>query len=176
MVLKLLFDQIKLMNDFLLHLLAQSTIELDENIGLQEVRLTFFPQPDFAVGEFSILSWLSFIGGIATVGLIAYWIFLILAASFSALQSSGEAEGLAESYNKLKSTFIGAGLAFLFPLALTLVGVIMGLGPFWTWPKAFQRCESSQYTFYYQALLAEEVDNTREVAAVQAEDICGYNN
>ncbi len=147
--------------------------KLDKNIGLEEIRIPVFNQITLPNNEYSTaLSWASFIGGLFSIGLVIFWIYLLLRASFKMLQSEGNSDGVEDSYAKLKSTFIGAALAIAFPIALSIVGGILGLGPLWSWPAAFRNCPGVGAGRYYFQEVLEQSKNGESGAKERAEGIC----
>ncbi len=152
--------------------------KIDPVIGLQPVSITFFNQIALPGGPYStVLSWISFGGSIASIGLIVFWIYRLIKASAEALQSEGNEEGLAEAYKKVKSVFIGAALAILFPVGLSVIGFLMGLGPIWSWPAALRSCPGANGTdsgFYFQEVL-KQVNNGVSDPTGAADAACGYD-
>lgn len=115
----------------------------------------------------SILSWLSFFGGLLTIVLLIYWVFRILVSSINAIRSEGDKEKLENAIKSIRSNFIGAVVTLAFPIILSLIGVVLGVGTVFDWPKSFRFCpEESEYTFYFEAFLKE---GTQELA----EQKCG---
>lgn len=139
---------------------------LDNNIGLQEIRVPVFSSfIDFNTETASIFSWLSFLGALATIGLVVFWVFLLIKAGVKGLQSQGTPEGLADAFKQVQSVLIGAVISLIFPFALSLIGLFFGIGTIFSWPKMFQFCsESSGFQFYYQALLDESSGGDRSAA------------
>jgi len=136
---------------------GEVNLNVDERIGLQTISIPYFDQIAIPGDEYSTtLSWLSFIGSVASIAIVAFWIVLVLRAAFSALQAEGEPEQMAESFKKLRSVFIGAAIAIAFPIGLSLIGFFFGLGPLWTWPAAFRDCPNSTNRYYYQEVLDQE--------------------
>lgn len=139
---------------------------LDENIGLQEIRIPIFASfIDFDTNNASILSWASFIGALATVGLVVFWVFLLVRAGVKGLQSQGDATNLGDAYKSVQAVLIGAAVTMIFPLFLSIVGLLLGIGTIFSWPKMFQFCDdSTNYEFYYQALLDAKNDSDHSKA------------
>ncbi len=144
-----------------------------EGVGLEEpIVIPFFNQIALPNDPyFSALSWLSFIGLLVSIGLIIFWIALIIRAAFQALQSEGNEEGMAESFNKLKSVFIGAGISIAVPIILSLIGGIMGLGPLWNWPAAFRGCPNTDRSFFFQEVIYQSGNNIQDPVKA-AENAC----
>lgn len=144
--------------------------EIDENVGLEELRIPIFNNfIDFNTNNASIFSWISFAGALATVGLVIFWIFLLIRAGVKGMQSQGNQEGIAESFKQVQSILLGAGISLAFPIVLSLIGLLLGIGTIFSWPKMFQFCtESSGFQFYYQALLdsslPESANGNQDVA------------
>lgn len=139
---------------------------LDDNIGLQEIRVPIFSSfIDFNTENASIFSWLSFIGALATIGLVVFWIFLLVKAGVKGIQSQGNPEALGEAFKQVQSVLIGAIISLIFPFVLSVIGLFFGIGTIFSWPKMFQFCEeSSGVQFYYQALLDESAGGDKDVA------------
>ncbi len=129
------------------------SVDIPDNFKLQPIIIPLFTSANTV--NFSIFSWLAFAGGLATVGLVIFWVFLIIKAAIGALQSEGKPEGLAEAGNKVKSVFIGMLITFLFPAVLSVAGAFLGIGNIFQWPKMLSVCNSSQYNYYFQAFLKE---------------------
>ncbi|MDQ6986087.1 MAG: hypothetical protein Q9M91_05790 [Candidatus Dojkabacteria bacterium] len=148
--------------------------DLDSKISLQSITINYFPQPLDPGGEYAtVLSWLSFFGILITIGAAVFWIFLLLKAGLFAFKSEGDEVALAESYKKVKSVFIGAGLSFLFPMILTVVGFAVGVGGIWTWPKAFRDCPNDpDLNFYFQAVLEVDESIPANRVDIEAETRC----
>lgn len=147
-----------------------SDLNIDDSIDLQPITIPFFPQLALPGTEYdTIWSWISFFGALFTLGMLAFWIFLILKAGLNVYQKQGQPEGIQESMQRLKSVFIGAGLSMIIPIFFVVVGAILGLGAPWRWPAALRSCPNSapqpgtvsatnpegskQYDFYFQAVL-----------------------
>ena len=158
---KILILIILSLNTFIFKLLisaqSDSNLDLDTNIGLEKINIPFFSQPLLAGNRYyTFLSWASFLGTIISFAIVAYWIFLILRAAFEALQSGSDSEKLEASFGRVRSAFIGATIALLFPIILTIIGFIFGLGPLWSWPSAFRECPSNRESiFFFQEVLLQ---------------------
>ncbi|MCA9381586.1 hypothetical protein KC678_04940 [Candidatus Dojkabacteria bacterium] len=146
-------------SSFVIKVSAQSTTDLniDDKIGLQPISFDFFPQIGLGVDQYyTIFSWVSFVATLFSIGLVAFWIYLIVRAAFEALRSEGDAEKLQGSFEKIKSTFIGASVALIFPILLTVFGYILGLGALWSWPSALRECPSTnESAFFFQEVLRQ---------------------
>jgi hypothetical protein len=135
------------------------------NVGLEEISIPFFKQAfDFDTKYGTFLSWLGFFASAYTIAIVIFWIIYILRATVNAVRSSGEAEKLANSYTQIKSVLIAAGLSILFPVALSLIGIVIGAGSIFQWPKAFRSCPGDNgrdpdYEYYFQAFLNVEQDD-----------------
>jgi hypothetical protein len=134
-------------------------------LAIQPISIPVFIAPD---PNFSIFSWIAFFGAIATIGIIIYWIFLILQAALIALKSDGKPEGLEEAGNRMKSIFTGAAITLFFPILLTIIGGILGIGSIFDFPRMLRECSSGQYDYYFQAFLAQDGNN----AVKDADNIC----
>jgi Trk-type K+ transport system membrane component len=159
--------------------LSNSTVncvdcDIDSNIGLEEIRVPIFASfIDFNTQNASIFSWLSFLGALATIGLVVFWIFLLIKAGVKGMQSQGNPENVAEAFKQVQSVLIGAIVTLFFPFVLSVIGVFLGIGTIFSWPKMFQFCnETTEYQFYYQALLARDQGSTEQRTPDQAEAAC----
>lgn len=145
---------------------AQTELDVD-GINLETIRIPLFLpfDADFAESA-TVFSWLSFIGILATVALVIFWIFLILRTAVKAMQSRGESDGLQDVSKRFQSIFIGVFLTFLVPVILSVIGVLIGIGTIFAWPKMFTECRNKvNYQYYYQAYL--------ELGESAAEGQCG---
>ncbi len=151
-----------------------SELDIDDNIGLGQINISTFPQPDLSIDpSFTIFSWLSWIGTLASFGIVAFWIYLVLKAAFGALKSEGEPEKLEEAFSSVRSAFIGASIALVFPIILTILGYIFGLGPLWSWPSAFRQCESTNESAFFFQEVFRQADAGSEDPVADAEFVCG---
>lgn len=131
------------MMNIILKLFAQTDFDVDDS-GLDTIELFFFDVGDALLpsAEATFFSWLAWFGAVGSIGLIIFWTVLLLRAAFQALKSEDNSEELGESYKKIKSLFIGLGLSILFPVILTIVGTLFGLGNFYNWPQALEACNA----------------------------------
>ncbi|MCA9387171.1 hypothetical protein KC669_04010 [Candidatus Dojkabacteria bacterium] len=152
---------------------AQTNLTTDDNIGLDPISFDFFPQVTLGLDQYAtIFSWVSFVAGIFSLGIVVFWIFLILRAAFGALKSEGDSEQLQGSFEKIKSTFIGASIALIFPILLTVFGYIFGLGALWSWPAAFRSCPTTnESAFFFQEVLRQS-DAGADDPVAEAEFVC----
>lgn len=142
---------------------------VDENIGLEEIRIPFFPQVNTINSEYAtFFSWGAFIANLAILGLIVFWVYRILIASVKAMRSAGNSEELAESWKQVQSVFIGAAATMVVPILLSIIGVALNVGYVWDWPLAFRSCDSPDYEYYFQALEAFGEDSAQSRADVDA--------
>jgi len=128
-------------------------------INIQELDIPFFTSfIDFNTNNASIWTWLIFAGGLFTVGLVIFWISLLVRAGFKAMQSGGNAEGLTELSKSIRSIFIGITLTIMVPIILSVTGTALGIGNVFQWPKMFTKCNVTsgtvKYEYYFQAYLA----------------------
>mgnify|MGYP001420677732 len=146
---------------------------VDNKVGIEEIRVPIFASfIDFNTENASIFSWVSFIGALATVGLVIFWIFLLVKAGVKGLQSQGNAEALGGAFKQVQSVLLGAIITLFFPFVLSVIGVFFGIGTIFSWPKMFQFCaESSGVQFYYQALLSDDVNGDRSAAEAKCSPI-----
>ncbi len=136
-----------------------STQDIDDEIGLREIRIPIFSSfIDFDTENASIFSWISFIGSLATIGLVVFWIFLLVKAGVKGMQSQGNAENLTGAFKQVQSVLIGAAVTLFFPFVLSLIGLFFGIGTIFSWPKMFQLCDKSSnpngFDFYFQYLIS----------------------
>lgn len=120
----------------------------------------------------TVLSWVGFFGSIITIGIVVFWIFLILKAAFQALKSQENPDEIGEARKRVVSTFIGAGLSILIPVIISIVGVFVGAGPLWNWPVAFRKCEDGTDRYYYQVVIENAQTTDSRTAVEQAEARC----
>jgi hypothetical protein len=130
-------------------------LDIDNSIGLEQIKIPFFPQISLPNEEYAtIFSWLSFGGALFSIGFIIFWIILIIRASAQMLRSQGNDDAMAESFKKLKSVFVGAGITVAFPILISIIGGFMGLGPLWNWPAALRDCPNDpRFNYYFQAVI-----------------------
>lgn len=131
--------------------------------GLKPIEIQIFPQ---VTGGFSptyatIFSWIAFVGGVISVLIFIFFFARIVLASFKAISSNGDPEKLGISYKQIQANFLGALVTFLIPLALSFIGIILGFGNIFTWPKMLSSCNSAEYEFYFEAYLrvGDEADS-----------------
>lgn len=139
---------------------------INEDVGLREIRVPIFSSfIDFNTENASVLTWITFLGGIFTVGLVVFWIYLIIKAGVKGMQSQGNAEKLSEAFKQVQSVLIGAALTLIFPLFLSLIGLFLGIGTIFSWPKMFQFCDQSALSSYNQSQQSlTEQFNSEQVA------------
>lgn len=176
---------------------AQS--DFDTDIGLSDpIEIDYFPILSLPGPEYTVLSWLSFLGLLLTLGFILFWIFLILRAVSGLYQNADTPEGLTDAFTKLRSLFIGLILTFVFPIGMSILGSVLGIGMFWTWPAAFRECNDEEnftnlqtnnidditrlsgrtdYSYYFQAILdlEEETGESGEALVQRAYDYCNIS-
>lgn len=143
-----------------------STNQLVEipNIGLKDITIKTFQSP-IDLSNFSIFSWVSFFGILLIVLIVVYWVWVIIKIGVLAIQSEGNQEKLQEVAKRFRAIFLSMALFFLFPVALSLIGIFLGIGNIFQWPKMFSFCnvlvESDlpssprNVIFYYQVFLGE---------------------
>ncbi len=141
------------------------------DLNLQSIRIPLFLPFDPKFGSsLTVFSWITYIGIIATGAIIVFWIYLIIRTAVKAMQSHGEADALADVSKRFRSIFIGMFITFLFPIVLSVIGVLLGVGTIFAWPKMFSRCDnhsgSTGYEYYFQAYL--------ELGGDDADVRCGY--
>lgn len=140
---------------------AQTNVDVDvPEVSIKPITIPLFGAP-IDLGNFSIFSWLVFLGGLVISLLVIYWIFLFVRTGLKAIQSNGKPEVLAEVGKSAQSILVGIAITFLIPIVLSLVGYVLGIGNVFAWPKMFSLCgtipsqNSSQITktFYFQYYL-----------------------
>jgi hypothetical protein len=142
--------------------------DTSDKVGLEEISIPFFKQSfDFTSDYDTVLSWLGFFASLYTIVIVIFWIIYILRATVRAVRSSGDSEKLSGAYTQIKSVLLAAGLSILFPVLLSLIGIFIGAGSIFQWPKAFRSC-NDQYQYYFQALL-----NAPDDADIDA--LCGVD-
>lgn len=137
----------------------------DNNSGfglLDPIQIGYYPISGGLAGLFvnfdnySILSWISFFGSLAIVLVIILWIIRILLIGVDVIRQGDNEEKLQEGIKRIKSLFIGIVLGMIFPIGLSIIGMIAGIGNIFQWPIMFSFCQqSSQYEFFFQAYLRE---------------------
>jgi hypothetical protein len=135
---------------------SNTNLDIDDSIDIKPITVPVFRGVDLLPGKYAtILSWLSFVGTVFSVGLIAFWIFLLVRAAFGAAKSEGSEEGLGTARKRVQSTFIGAAVSIIVPAIISFVGVLLGLGPLWNWPIAFRDCPNSPdgSEFFFQEVI-----------------------
>ncbi|MEO0075445.1 MAG: hypothetical protein ABIK31_04970 [candidate division WOR-3 bacterium] len=132
------------------------------NIGnnLESIEIRTFQTP-IDISNFSIFSWLSFFAIIIIAVLVVYWIYLFVRLGIEAIQSEGDKDKLTEVSKKARSILISVVIFFLFPLVLSFIGTVLGVGNIFQWPKMFSVCEETTDgpIFYYQVFLGEGESN-----------------
>jgi hypothetical protein len=133
---------------------------------LEPIIIPFFPVFDAIDAKYyTILSWLTFAGGLVIGFAIIIWVGRILLAGIEAVRSSGDPDKLKESYDKVKADFMGVGLTLIFPIILTIIGAFLGIGNIFDWPRMFSGCEDPAYEYYFQAYLqAPRTDDALQFA------------
>ncbi len=145
----------------------------DNKVNILPISIPFFKNfINFNTNNANLLSWAAFIGALATVGLVIFWIYLIIKAGVKALQSQGNPEGLEEAFKRVRSVLIGASISLFFPAILSLVGVFLGIGTIFQWPKMFEDCNSGDHQYYFQAYLAAPKEKPDADPEVYADSIC----
>jgi hypothetical protein len=148
---------------------VQTPLDLDPiRIPIFAAPFNILPNSEHA----TILSWVGFFGSIITIGIVVFWIYLILKASFQALKSQENPDEIGEAQKRVVSTFIGAGLSILIPVIISIVGVFVGAGPLWNWPVAFRKCEDGTDRYYYQVVIENAQTTDSKTAVEQAEARC----
>lgn len=122
------------------------------------IYIPIFVAPD---PNFSIFSWIFFIGALASIGAVVFWIYRIIKAAIKALRSEGKSEDLGEAWKEVQGVIISAAMTLAFPVILSLVGALLGIGTILEWPRMFRECdEGSASDYYFQAFLAVPEGNT----------------
>lgn len=138
-------------------------ITIDDKVtaGIEEIRIPIFTSViGFNTSTASVFSWIAFVGSLGTVGLIIFWIYLLVRAGINGMQSQGSDEALAEAFKKVKAVLVGAGTSLAFPIILSIVGAFFGIGSIFNWPRAFQLCDinTEKYDWYFQALFDKDAN------------------
>ena len=154
---------------------VNTNFEVDDNIapGVEPIYIPIFTSViGFNTSTASVFSWIAFVGALATIGLVIFWIYLLVRAGIQGIQSQGSEEGLAEAYKKVRAVLVGAALTLAFPLLLSVVGVFFGVGTIFNWPRAFQLCDvnTDKYDWYFQALFDKEANP--ESSPERADQLC----
>lgn len=143
-----------LLNAFVMRVMAggRPTFEISP------IYIPVFVAPD---PSFSIFSWIFFIGALASIGAVIFWIYRIIKAAVKALRSEGKSEDLGEAWKEVQGVIISAAMTLAFPVILSLVGAILGIGTIFEWPRMFRECdEGAASDYYFQAFLAVPEGNT----------------
>ncbi|RMD77223.1 hypothetical protein D6810_01540 [Candidatus Dojkabacteria bacterium] len=136
---------------------------LPDEIGsvLEPIRVPVFPIPSsgFDPSYATILSWLSFVGGVLSVFVLVIFLFRFVTLSAQMITKGDSEENVKNVIKKVRYNFLGLIFSILVPFILSLVGALLGVGNIFEWPKMFSSCESSgDYEFYFQAALREGAD------------------
>lgn len=154
-------------------ILQQSTVTLPDEVNLKPITIPLFVDFSAVAGSAStVFSLLSFLGVIATLGIVAFWIVKIVQLGVEGMQSGGKSDKIQELIKKLQNILLGVFMSFLFPVILSIIGIFAGLGTIFEWPRMFRSCESADYDYYFQAFLDKGGANAREEADAE----CGYTS
>ncbi len=148
------------------------------NVGLDPIVIPFFPVfGTINSKSYTVISWITFIGGVLIILVVIFWILRILLAGLEAIRSEGDQEKLQEAFKKLQSNLVGVGVTFLIPIILTVIGFVLGIGSIFNWPKMFSDCPGSHpqydssgnrvsgYDYYFQAYFsAKPGEDSTQVA------------
>ncbi len=151
------------------NVLAQGLEPLENSgTGLQEIKIPIFPVLFTDLSRYNtVLSWVTFAGGLLVSGVVIYWIYKIVRAGLKAIQAEGEADKITEARQQLQAALSGIAVTFLVPIVLSFVGIIFGFGTMFEWPKSFSGCTQPNrgnvnypqadggYQYYFQAFLQE---------------------
>lgn len=142
---------------------SDGNFEVDNKVGVgvEEIRIPIFTSViGFNTSTASVFTWVAFVGSLATIGLVIFWVYLLIRAGIQGIQSQGSEEGLQEAYKKVRGVLVGAGISLAFPLVLSVVGVFFGIGSIFNWPRAFQLCDKNTdtYDWYFQALFDKDAN------------------
>lgn len=154
--------------------LADAKVDLPSEINLSRpiVIPTFIDFSSIAGSSATVFSLLSFVGVMATIGIVIFWIYKILRLGVEGLQSEGKSEKIQELTKRLRYVLTGAFMSFLFPVILSIIGIFVGIGTIFEWPRMFRSCEVGGYHYYFQAYLAQN----GSTAINDADNICGYSS
>lgn len=143
---------------------GDTNFDIDQQGVLEPITVPFFEQISVGGPYATTLSWIGFIGTLATIALAIFWVYLIVRASFMQLKSAEKPEEKTESAKKIQSMLVGATIAMIFPVVITVIGIIIGVGPIWKWPEGFRECVgSADNEFYFQAALRNKTIDQAEV-------------
>lgn len=145
---------------------------IDDNIGLEQIKVPFFPQLALDTKYSTTMSYVSFGFNIILLGIVAFWIIKIVMTGIKAMKNATNQEGLQEAAKKVRAVLEGAALTFLFPIILIVVGAFFGLGAVWNWPLAFRECNTTingkEVQYYYQAIgLLESKEEADSMCFIQ---------
>ena len=162
-----------MIQNYLIPLLQQASVNLPDEVNLKPITIPLFVDFSAVAGSSStVFSLVSFIGVIATLGIVAFWIYKIVRLGIEGMQSGGKADKIQELIKKLQNILLGVFMSFLFPVILSIIGIFAGLGTIFDWPRMFRSCESADYDYYFQAFLDKRGENAREEADAE----CGYTS
>jgi len=154
----------------LLLTLQTANIDLPSEVKLNPIFIPTFIEFDALVGtSATIFSLLSFVGILATIGIVIFWVYKIVRLGVEGIQSEGKSEKIEELTKKLQNIFLGIFMSFLFPIILSIIGLFSGIGTIFEWPRMFRACEVGEYYYYYQAYLDQDGPD----AITDADTICG---
>lgn len=142
-------------------------------VGVEPIHIPIFSSViGFNTSTASVFSWIAFVGALATIGLVLFWVYLLVRAGIKGIQSQGSEEGLQEAYKKVRAVLVGAAITLAFPILLSIVGMFFGIGTIFNWPRAFQLCDvnTEKYDWYFQALFDKEANP--ESSPERADQLC----
>lgn len=138
--------------------LAQGLDPLENTgLGLDEIKIPIFPVLFTDLSRYNtVLSWITFAGGLLVSGIIIFWIYRIIRSGLKAMSAEGDSEKIGVARKELQAALTGIAFTFLVPIVLSFVGIIFGFGTMFEWPKSFSGCQdTSKYQYYFQALAQE---------------------
>lgn len=125
---------------------------INESKGLSSQDL--FQQPSFLdPTNFSLISWVTLGMNIFILGLLVYWVILIIGAVIKMIGSLGNAEKIAEAGSQIGAVLKSIAALFIFLLIMILVGNFFGIGNIWDWPNSFRQCSNYGNKFYFTVAL-----------------------
>jgi hypothetical protein len=113
-----------------------------------------FAQPGFLNPQrFSILSWLSLAVNVIIIGVILYWIGLVLKGALTIVSSAGAPDKVAAGLQQIQAVLKSIAAMFIFLLIVILFGNFFGIGSVWQWPESFSQCANYDNKFYFTVRL-----------------------
>ncbi len=145
---------------------------IDDNVGLEQIKVPFFPQLALDTKYSTTMSYISFGFNVVLLAIVIFWIIKIVMTGIKAMKNASNQEGLQEAVKKVRAVLEGAALTFVFPIIIVVVGAFLGLGAVWNWPLAFRECNTTidgkEVQYYYQAFgLLDSKEEADSVCFIQ---------